>query len=75
MLANIADRIAEKWVEEHYQEVAAAINPQAVANLVTAEAAAEVAKEVRRTTPERVREVVKREVYQRGVFGGVKRIL
>lgn len=75
VLVRIADRIAEQWVAEHYQEVVAAISPEAVATLAAANASAEINKTLKEDVRGRVTEVVKREVYQRGIFGGVKRVL
>jgi hypothetical protein len=74
VLVGIADKIADRYVAEHYQEVVALIKPEAVATLVAAESAAQINKTLKEDMPHRVRTVVKREIYQRGLLGGVKRI-
>jgi len=76
VLHLIAEKIADHYVAEHYQEVIAAVNPEAVATLVAAEAAAEIRKTLKEKIPDKIVEVVRKdvEVWQRGILGGVKRI-
>jgi len=76
VICEAARLMAEQIVADKFQEVMAAIDVQAIANLAVAEAAAEISKTLKADIPRRVVEIerTKREVYQRGVFGGVKRI-
>lgn len=76
ILREAARLIAERLVSEKYQEIVAMIDPQAIANLTTAETAAAINKTLKEKIPDKIVEVerVRREVYQRGVFGGVRRI-
>jgi hypothetical protein len=70
--------IAERWAAEHYADIAAKLDPQAVANLAVAAAGAKINETLNKKMPDVVHEVVRtqteREVWQRGVLGGLKRI-
>lgn len=73
VLSKIAEAIAAEYLRVHQQEILAAIDPQAVANLAVADAAAAV----RQTLDDGLRGVHKefarpREVLMPGLFG-VKR--
>lgn len=74
VLKLAAEKIAEAWVSENYQAVVANIKPEAVATLICAESAAAINKTLKENIPSKVLEVVKKEVYQRGLFGGITRI-
>ena len=76
LFREVVSRIAERYVADNYQQIAALISQDAIATLSVAEAAAKVRASLENEIPDRVREVerVKREVYQRGIFGGLKRI-
>ena len=74
ILSEVARSIAERYVSEHYQEIVAKISQEAIASLVVAESAAVIAETLKEKIPDKVLEVVHREVYQRGVFGGMTRI-
>ena len=71
---EIVQGIASQWVKEHYAEVAAKLDPQAIANLTIAESAAAINATLHKKMPDKITEIVKTEVYQRGIFGGLKRI-
>lgn len=74
IMAKIAQSVADKYVEEHYAEIAARLDQNAIANSAIAEAGKKIAEEIQRK-PNIVHEVENHtEVYQRGVFGGLKRI-
>lgn len=77
VLREICSRIAERYVSEHYQEIAALISQDAIATLSVAESAAKIRETLEKKIPDKIVEVTRtqREVYQRGVFGGVKRVL
>lgn len=74
IVREIARAIAERYVDEHYQEIVALIDQNALANLAVANSAKKVAEEIR-GKPTVIREDrLVREVYQCGVLGGYKRI-
>jgi hypothetical protein len=70
----IAEAIAQEWIEAHMQDVLTKIDPQAVANLVVAEAGAGIRDAIYKKFPDKIVEVHKREFYQRGLLGGLRRI-
>jgi hypothetical protein len=76
ILREAARLIAERLVAEKYQEIVALIDSQAIANLTVAEAAVAINKTLKEKIPDKIVEIerTKREVYQRGVFGGLQRI-
>ena len=61
ILANICERIAERYVEEHYAEIAARLDQNAIANLAIADAGKKIAEEIR-TKPTVIREPGNRTV-------------
>lgn len=67
-----AQKIAEIFIEQHAQDVLAAVKPDAVATLVAAEAAASIREVIHKKFPDNV--VTKREVWQRGIFGGMSKL-
>jgi 23S rRNA maturation mini-RNase III len=67
-----AHRIADAFVAAHQQDVFAKMDAQAIANLAVAEATNAVRETIHKKLPDVVE--VKREVYQRGVFGGLRRV-
>lgn len=74
LLVEILRAIAQRFVEEHYAEIAAKLDQQAIANLAIAEAAKKIAEEIQRQ-PNIVHEVEHHTaVYQRGIFGGMRRV-
>ena len=68
----ICERIAERYVDEHYIQIAAKLDQNAIANLAIAEASKKIAEEIQRR-PNIVHEV-ETQIFQRGIFGGVKRV-
>lgn len=76
VVERVSAEIAAKFTEEHAQEILAALDPQAIANLAIAGGAAAVNKTLREKLPDKVVEVVreKTQVFQRGIFGGLRRI-
>ena len=76
VLKEAARLMAERIVAEKFQEVVAAIDVQAIANLSVAEAASEIHKTLKEKIPDKVVEIhrTQREVYQRGVFGSLTRV-
>lgn len=73
---EITRLVAEKYVAEHYQDIAALISQDAIATLSVAEAAAKVRETLEKKIPERVLQITKtnREVWQRGLLGGMRRV-
>ncbi|SRR6266851_2929861 len=55
ILRLVAEKIADKYVEEHYAELAAKLDQQAIANLAIADSGKKIAKEIR-TRPVVIRE-------------------
>jgi hypothetical protein len=74
LVREIAKAIAERYVSEHYAEIAAKLDQNAIANLAIAEASKKIAEEIRQH-PTVIREKGETQVYQRGILGGVRRIL
>lgn len=79
ILGEIASAVAARFVAEHFQEICALINPQAIANMSVADAAAQISETLRRKLPDVVREIHHHHtepgaILQRGIFGGLKRI-
>jgi hypothetical protein len=68
----ICDRVAEKYVEEHYIEIAAKLDQNAIANLAIAEASKKIAEEIQRK-PNIVHEV-ETQIFERGIFGRTRRV-
>lgn len=70
---RVIDFIAQRYVEENFPQIAAKLDQNAIANLAIAEASKKIAEEIQRQP--NIVEKTKREVYQRGVFGGMRRVL
>ena len=72
----IAKDIAERFLADHAQDILKMLDPQAIANLAIADSAAGVREALHKKLPDKIVEVVRRdtEVWQRGIFGGMKRI-
>lgn len=68
----VCERIAERFCQEHYADIAGKLDQEAIANLAIAESAKKIAEEIR-LRPVVLKEV-ERQVYQRGFFGGVRRV-
>jgi len=73
---EIARLVAEKYVAEHYQDVVKLISPEAIATLSAAEAAASIRETLEKKLPDKILTVTKtdREVWQRGILGGMTRV-
>lgn len=63
---------AARYVEENYAAIAAKLDQNAIANLAIAEASKKIAEEIQRQP--NIIERTNTEIYQRGVFGGVRRV-
>lgn len=73
ILEECAHLIAKRYVDEHYGEIVARLDQNAIARLAIADAGKKIAEEIR-SSPTIIREKADPEVYQRGFFGGTKRI-
>lgn len=67
--------IAELVIAEHQEKIIAKIDQQAIANLVIAEAGNSIKNMLDKKLPDRVDQIVEKQVYQRGFLGGVRRIV
>lgn len=76
ILREIAEKVAARFVAEHYVEIASHLDPQAIANLSIAEGAAKIQETLSKKLPDKIMEVVRTEtqVFQRGIFGGITRL-
>ena len=72
----VAEQLAKDILENNYAEIMERISPQAIANMVIAEAGAVVNETLHKKLPDKILEIEKRttEVYQKGLLGGLKRI-
>jgi hypothetical protein len=73
---RIAELIAERYVAENYADIVKHLDQQAIATMAMANASAKISKVLEKEVEKEVRTVVetKREVYQRGILGGMERI-
>lgn len=73
----IAEHVAAVYVEEHATEILAKINPEAVAAMAIAEAGAALNDTLKKQHADRVVRVPvpgETQVYQKGIFGGLRRL-
>lgn len=73
IFAEVVRLIAQKYVEDHYEEIAAKLDQNAVASLAIAEAGKKIAEEIR-SKPTVIHEKGDTHIYQRGILGGFSRI-
>ena len=75
---EIATKIAERYVEEHYQEIVKLLDQQAITTLSAAEAAAAIRETLEKKLPDKILHIVeertKTRVFQRGLLGGLREI-
>lgn len=76
LMREIAKQIAERFVAENFTEIAAQLDPQAIANLSVAEAGAQLSKTLKEKIPDKIMQYHTEHttVLQRSVFGGLKRL-
>lgn len=72
----VAEQIAKDILEHHYTEIMENISPQAISNMAIAEAGAKINETLNKKLPDKITEIQKNhaEVYQKGLFGGMKKI-
>lgn len=66
--------IADHIIQNHSIEITEKISQQAIATTAVAMAGAEINDTLKKKLPDRIDRIVDKQVYQRGIFGGVKRI-
>lgn len=59
MISKISDAVATEYVKQHYQEIVAKIDPQAIANLCIANGAAKINATLNKKLPDVVKETVR----------------
>lgn len=76
VVRQVASVVAEKVIQEKLTEILEKVTPEAVANMAIAEAGAAINETLHKKMPDKILEIEKRntEIYQRGIFGGFKRI-
>lgn len=78
VMEQIILNVADRYVQENYAEIVSLLDQKAIANMAVATAAAAVNKTLGEKIPNkilRVEEVrVDKQVFQRGIFGGMTRI-
>ena len=75
VMRTIAEKVAEKYVQEHYGELSAKLDQQAISNLAIADSGKKIAEEIRSRPTVLHDKETKREVYKVGMFGGLHRVL
>ena len=76
VVREVGKRIADEVMSKKGKEIMKSISPEAIANMAIAEAGAAVNETLKKKLPDKILEVVRKEteVWQRGFFGGMKRI-
>jgi hypothetical protein len=73
----VAKQISDDILVNNYNEIMSRISPEAIANMAIAEAGAAVNETLHKKLPDKIVEIHTDDtkVYQRGLLGGVKRIV
>lgn len=76
IIQEIVRAVADRYVTEHYGEIVSKIDQQAIANLAIAESGKKIAEAItaKPTILHDTKTEVKTEVYERGIFGGTRRV-
>lgn len=77
VMHEIAKSLADQFIERHGQEILAALDPVAIANMSIAEAGAAVNETLKKKLPDKILEIQSRgrdRVFQKGLFGGLREI-
>ena len=76
LINKIADTISEEIIKQRLPEIMEKISVEALANMTIAAAGAKINETLATKIPDKVLEICRTEkqVYQRGIFGGLKRI-
>jgi phage tail protein X len=75
-LNEMSKALTDYLMKNHFSELMALIDMQAVANMAIAQTGAAINETLQKKMPDVVQTIVEKEIeiYQRGVFGGIKRI-
>jgi predicted HAD superfamily phosphohydrolase YqeG len=73
----VADQLATDILANNYNEIMSKISPEAIANMAIAEAGAAVNDTLKKKLPDKILEIEKHDtqIYQRGLLGGMTRIV
>ncbi len=76
MVREMAKQLAAVYIKDHFKEIMERVSPEAIANIAIAEAGAKINETLSKKLPDRVDTIRETdvEVYERGFFGGVKRV-
>lgn len=78
VLDALSQHIAADYIEKHGTDIAAKLSPEAVENMTVAAAGAKINETLNKKMPDKILEVertrTETQVYQRGLFGGLKRL-
>lgn len=76
VLVNVSEKIADELIKHHLPEILEKISVEALANMTIAQAGAEINKTLKEKIPDKILhvETEKATVYQKGIFGGLKKI-
>ena len=77
VVALVAKQISNDILANNYNEILSKISPEAIANMAIAEAGAAVNETLKKKLPDKILEIHKHDtqIYQRGLLGGVTRIV
>jgi hypothetical protein len=77
IVEQVAKQISIDILANNYSEILSKISPKAIANMAIAEAGAAVNETLKKKLPDKILEIHKTDtqVYQRGLLGGVTRIV
>lgn len=72
----VAQQMAKDILENNYIEIMEKISPETIANMAVAEAGAKINETLNKKLPDKIIQIEKNttQVYQRGLFGGIKRV-
>lgn len=74
IIDEIVRLTAKRYVEEHYTDLVAKLDQQAIANLAVADAGKKIAEEIRVKPTVLHDKETKVEVYERRLLGGTRRV-
>lgn len=71
VIREVAAKVAERYIAEHYAEIASSLDPQAIANLSIAEGAAAIRETLAKKLPDRVDHHYRETIVPVPVRGGM----
>lgn len=76
VLEKASEIIANEIIEHHLPEVLEKISPEAIANMTIASAGAKINETLAKKIPDNIlhAETTRAQIFQRGIFGGLKRV-